>query len=780
VLSISKTKLLIFLSIGCLLLPACNVLKFVPNGKTLVDANRVKVEGDVKIDNLKEQILLVPNRKMLMLVKFNLWAYYIGNKVFRKDSTRIKNFFVETVGEKPVYLDSAILKRSANNMRLYLTQQGYYEAVVNYKVKTVLKRSYITYFVNPGKPYVIRKVVYNGSDIVLDRMANRFAPSSYLHRGDLVVTEVMEQERDRLTTAFKNSGFYYFNKAFISAKVDTGGHDHGANIYFNIANPGTLRSARPQKIQKVVVEMNFRQLVGRRDTLKFDGIQYLFNGYSIKPNIINRSIKLRRDSLFSQTNLEATYNRLIGLGLFRSVSIRILPSETDTIGKVVVYINLQPSPKYDFIWEPQAITTDKSNLNSNDNNPRNYGFANSLILNNKNVFRNAEDFNIKFRVAAETQFGGGVSVDLKALGIKSNIFGNVESNLTFELLFPKLIGIRKIDLDRRLQNNHTSINLTFLNEINTNFRRLSVPLNLTYQTLYETKDKKQFYIYWSPLQFSLNKAEVNDKFLSGLDPADSLRIVRLFRRYVIPSQKFAIIFNNKISSPNEYWNIRYNVFEISGNVPELYNRLTGSKQKDKHMFGIPYSQFARTDIDAVHYKIYGKNKTLVTRLNIGVGKPYGNSYIMPFERQFFVGGSNSLRAWRPRILGPGFSNSNNTSQIDKTGDMMIVANAEYRFAIIPGLLDGAGFLDAGNIWQITNSAAPETKFEYNTFIKQMALNTGIGLRLNLDFFVLRVDWGIPLHDPTELQGERWVINNFFTKRWIIERTVPLLAVGYPF
>jgi outer membrane protein assembly factor BamA len=112
--------------------------------------------------------------------------------------------------------------------------------------------------------------------------------------------------------------------------------------------------------------------------------------------------------------------------------------------------------------------------------------------------------------------------------------------------------------------------------------------------------------------------------------------------------------------------------------------------------------------------------------------------------------------------------------------MMIVANAEYRFAIIPGLLDGAGFLDAGNIWQITNSAAPETKFEYNTFIKQMALNTGIGLRLNLDFFVLRVDWGIPLHDPTELQGERWVINNFFTKRWIIERTVPLLAVGYPF
>ena len=169
------------------------------------------------------------------------------------------------------------------------------------------------------------------------------------------------------------------------------------------------------------------------------------------------------------------------------------------------------------------------------------------------------------------------------------------------------------------------------------------------------------------------------------NPSDSLQLVRTFRSYIIPSHKFSIVYTSKNKSPENYWNIRYNIFELSGNLAEFEKRYIEKETgKEKKILDVPYFQFFRSDIDAVHYNILGLNKTLVFRLNVGLGKPYGNSYIMPFERQFFVGGSNSLRGWRPRILGPGGTLNNGTSQIDKTGDMIIVSNAEYRFAVAPG------------------------------------------------------------------------------------------------
>lgn len=755
------------------------MLKFVPKGKTLLDGNLVKVEGKEKVEDLKEQILLVPNRKMLLLVKFNLWAYYIGDKVFLKDSTKIKHFFTETIGEKPVYLDINMVKRSERNMKNYLFQKGYFDATVDSKVKTILKRSWVTYTVVPGEPYVIRKVAFNGSSQILDMVANEHAKECLIKPGEKADYDKLEIERERIVNTFRNHGFYYFNRAFIKMQMDTGGHNRGVNLNINIANPGGLRNERPQTVHRVIVVMDFPQRFGRKDTTKYKGIHYMFSGYNIKPNIINRSIKLRAGEYFSQSNLEATYNRLMGLGLFSMVNIRIMPYKSDTISKLMAIITLKPISKHVYIWEPQVITTDKYNLNSNDNNPRNYGFANSFILNNKNIFGNAEDFNIKFRVAAETQFRGGVNVQV--LGVNSDIFGNFESNLTFELLYPKLLGLIRIDTSRKLQQNRTSINLTLLTEINTNYTRRSIPLNLTYQTLRITPDKQSFYFFWSPIQLSYNNASISEQFLDRLtNPADRLRLERTFRSYIIPSHKLAVVYNNKQKSQNEFWNIRYNIFEFSGNLVELWERSVNKDySKEKTIFGQPYFQYFRTDIDAVHYNILGKNKTFVLRANVGVGRPYGNSYILPFEKQFFVGGSNSLRAWRPRILGPGESPNDGTSQIEKTGDVLLVTNAEYRFAIAPGLLDGAFFLDAGNIWQITSNATPVTRFEMDRFYKQLAFNTGIGMRLDLSFFTIRLDWGIPLHDPSEPK-DHWVIKTFTQKRWILDRTVLNVAVGYPF
>ena len=667
-------------------------------------------------------------------------------------------------------------------MQQFLYQKGYYQATVSSKVKTILKRSYITYNVNPGQPYIMKQIVYNGSDIVLDKKANEYAPKSILKIGDRVDYDKLSEERDRLTTAYRNDGFFYFNKAFINIIVDTGGHNRGAEINYNIANPGELRNARQQTINKVQVEMNFKQQFDRKYTVTYKTIQYLFNGYNIKPNIINRSIRLRPGDLFSQTYLEATYKKLIGLGLFGQVNIKIVPHPTDSVNKLNIYISLTPTAKHDFIWEPQTITSDKqTDLNSGDNNPRNYGLANSFTLNNKNVFRSAEDFNIKWRLAGEKQFGKGAGgATVKLLGQKFTA-GNFESNLTFELLFPKLVGIHKLDTNAKLQFNRTSLNVTYLTEINSNYYRRSVPINYTYQTFIETKDKQTFNIFYSPIQLSFNKSELNEDFLAGLSPVDRARWEKLFRSYIIPSQKLAIVYSNIGKYQKGYWNIRSNVFEFSGNLMELgYRVIKQVSSKDKTMFGIPYFQYFRTDIDAVRYTLLGKNKTLIFRVNTGFGLPYGNSEIMPFERQFFVGGSNNLRGWKPRVIGPGlYRDKDQNVQVDKTGDMMIVTNAEYRFAIAPGFLYGAFFIDAGNIWQISRGD-DETRFKLNNFYRQLAINSGIGMRFDLEFFIVRIDWGIPLHDPSELKEDRWVIKDFVEKKWIFERTVLNVAVGYPF
>ncbi len=778
------------MSIAILPISGCNVLKFVPKGKSLLDVNFINVEGGGgKIPDLKDQILLMPNRKMLGVVKFNLWSYYVGQKLFPKDTIKskfgrkVKSIFCDIVGENPVYLDNSMITKSEKNLKVFLYQKGYYEVTVSSKVKTYLKRSYITYNIHPGVPYYINNVIYNGTDILLDKVANEFAKRSIVHPGDKVDDEELSKERDRLTTEFRNNGFYYFNKAFIEIAIDTGGHNRKADIYFNISNPGTLQNARQQTIQKVVVEMNYKQQFGRADTLKFVGIEYVFRGYNIKPNIINRSIVIRPHELFSQKELEETYRKLMGLGLFKYVNISVLPYKLDTTNKLVVYISLMPMARAEYIIEPQTITSDKqTDLNSQDNNPRNYGIAASIILNNKNVFRNAEEFNIKFRTAAEKQFGNNSGTPVKFLNQSINL-ANYESNLTFELLFPKLVGLRKIDLKPYLQQNRTSVNLSLITEINTNYSRKSLPINYTWQSAYSTKDKQTFYFYYSPIQVSFNSSEISPGFLGRLNnPSDSLRLVRTFLNYIIPSQKASIVYSNIEKSPNNYWNIRSNIFELSGNLIEFgfRNILNKRNATEKKILGLSYFQYFRTDIDVVKYRIFDKNKTLVMRGNIGYGIPYGNSLIMPLERQFFVGGSNSIRGWRPRVLGPGNHSNTSAVQIDKTGDMMIVANIEYRFAIAPGKLDGAFFMDAGNIWEVTNSVKKDAQFKLTSFYTQTALNTGFGLRLDLQFFILRFDFGIPLYDPSEIKDDRWVIKDLNSFSWIRYRVNPSLAVGLPF
>ncbi len=438
------------------------------------------------------------------------------------------------------------------------------------------------------------------------------------------------------------------------------------------------------------------------------------------------------------------------------MNISFIPDSTSNF--LDCQITVVPSPRHDFSWEPQVITTERS-LGLQSNLGRNYGIANEFQLKNKNVFGNAEEFNISLRTSFETQ-----------LNAKSNLspLSNISNYLSLSLAYPKLLGLRKLNENVRFQNNKTLLSASFLDERNPNFNRTVFPITLMYQL-----NRKQTTFYVSPLQLSFNKAEVSNSFKDQLNARDSLFVARLFSNYLITGPKFSFYYSNKNINPDKFISISSNLLEISG---ILFSEFF----KEQKILGVPFSRFLRTDADIRFHHQLDVNNKMVYRAYLGYGYPLGSSFF-PFERRFFVGGSNSLRAWRPRTIGPGSYNDQFGVQIDKSGEMLMQANIEYRFVLIKRTLEAALFVDAGNIWNVkSDTIFSNAVFSWQKFYNEFALNTGIGLRMDFSFFILRADWGIPLHDPSYALGERWVISNLSTRKWLFTETLMNIAVGYPF
>jgi outer membrane protein assembly factor BamA len=749
---------LIWLGVGSMILSSCNLTKLVPKDRTLLQRNKFEGFDEASNSDLNEQIKHQPNRKILGVVKFHLWAYQVGAKhvINRElqDTGRIRKLLMNTVGEPPVLTDTMLIRKSAENLKAYVFNKGYFDVKVKYTSKTFLKRTTITYWIEEGPVYKISSVKLICDDKDIYQLVEGSSANAKIRAGKPTDFDLMAAERERIAALLKNNGYYNFNKAFIDFKLDTLFNQKSAVISVNIRMKSDGSHHKPQIIRKVTVAFETGQ--AEDETIKSNGVFYKLNGFNLKMPILNSSVIIGEKQLFRQQNVDVTYSKLLGLGLFKFVNI-VFNADTSLNG-LECLIQLAPAPKHDFIWEPQVITTERS-LGLQNNLGRNYGIANEFILRNKNVFGNAEEFNISWRTTFETQFNAQSN-----LGPLSNISNNFSLNLTF----PKLIGLKKLDRNVRFQNNKTILTASFLDERNPNFSRTVLPFSYSYQL-----NKKLLSYYLTPFQISFNKAEVNSNFRDQLNAKDSLFIARLFSNYLITGPKFALYYSNKTISPKNYLSINSNVLELSG---LLFSKLF----TDQKILGVPFSRFVRSDVDIRYHHQLDENNKVVYRAYLGLGYPLGDAFF-PFERRFFVGGSNSLRAWRPRTIGPGSYSDNQGVQIDKSGEMLLQGNLEYRFVIFKGILEGALFMDAGNIWNVkADSIFNNAKFQFNRFYNEFAINTGLGLRADFSFFIIRADWGIPLHDPSYPLENRWVISNLSEKKWFFTQTLMNIAIGYPF
>jgi outer membrane protein assembly factor BamA len=751
-------------------LTACHITRLVPDDEQLLVKNKID-RGDVHGVDLSDEgknLKQKPNRKLLGFIKFHLWAYQYGKKGLgiRKKQRALRRL-AEKVGEPPVLIDSNKIKISAQKLSDFYFGKGYFNNKVWFTVKPKLgykKRAKVIYHADLNNPYQIQKLKYLTSSKIMEGILRSNSAQQRLNIGQRIDFQNIEYERNRITELFRNRGFYTFNSSHIDFEIDTSLVENQASVVLNIRNLNEKYAHTQHEIERILVKIDD---ASQQDTILYQGIQFLEGSYYINPSTLSKNIIFRVGELYQAEQVQKTYANLLSMDLFEFVTIRFNPSSEDSTSLLTAEIILQTAPKHDFTWEPQAIYTDRSDVVQSTSD-QNFGIANNFRLNNRNVFGSGESFSLSSLTAFETQ----IRKD------NNGTLNGFRQSVNAELKIPSLVYFERKKISQSFTKKNTRINLSFLHDRNVSFTRNVIPFNFTYAF-----SKNRFSFGITPLRISVNQAIINPDFLSTLDNSGQFYTSQLLTNNIIAGPKATIHWNNKTSKSRSYWQIKSNALELSGNLTSLYFDLfTNETGKNREIFGVKYSQYARSDVDLSYTFIWDENNSLAYRFNTGVGLPYGNTEFLPFERRFFVGGGNSLRAWRPRTIGPGgYRDSSNAISIEKTGEVLLQANAEYRFDIIDKLIDGAIFFDAGNIWNFTKDENfPDGEFRFNRFYKELALNSGVGIRFDFSYVVFRVDWGISLHDPSLVDDERWIIKYFSRNRWIFDHSAVNFAIGFPF
>jgi len=741
----------------------------VPEGEYLLVKNKIERIDDhgVNLTDERSSLKQKPNRKLLGFVKFHLWAYQYGKKGLgiRKKQPWLRKL-AENVGEAPVLIDTNKMDLSATRLSDYYFSKGFLNNTVSYHItprKIFKKRAFVTYQVKLNNYTVINSLSYNSASKGISDLLKQTFNEQILKKDQRIDFDKIEDERSRITELLRNNGYFYFNNSFVDFQIDTNQSKQSADVVVNIRNNKNLNPHYQQTINSVKV------LIGDSiftDTLIYDRLQFLEGDYKIKPTVLAKNIIFRPSDVYNADLVQKTYSNLLSMGLFSFVTIRFNPSLEDSLTRLDVVILLKTTKKHDFVIEPQAIYT-QQNLGLETNN-NSFGIANNLSLINRNVFGGAESFNLTSYTALETQ----IKKD------NQGSFTSFRQSLNAELVIPSLIYFERKKFSQVLIKKSTKINTSIIFDQNKNFTRKVIPLTFTYAF---TKGRTSFGI--TPFRLSINQSSVDADFLLSLDPSTRYYTEQLLTNNIVAGPLTSLYWSNRDKNPNYFLQIRSNPVELSGNLASLYfNQIKGDYSANKEIFNVKYAQYARSDFNIILTNVINENNSLAYRGYVGAGLPYGNTLFLPFERRFFVGGGNSLRAWRARSIGPGsYSDSSSDITIEKTGEFALQGSIEYRFDIVDKFLNGALFIDAGNIWNFRKDESfPNAELKWNRFYKEIAMNTGFGLRFDFTYIIFRTDWGIALHDPSKLEGNRWVIQDFASAKWISNNTAINFGIGFPF
>jgi hypothetical protein len=765
--------LLIFLTVA---VTSCNPTKYVPAEESLLNENHVKVNSDrIQKNSLMPYIKQQPNKKIFG-ARFHLGLYNLSN--LKKENWFHK--WLREIGEEPVIFDPYASVKSKDQIRSYVESKGYFDAKVSDTTTTSKQKTDVFYNVVLLPPYTIRNIYNEIADSNVKKLYLFDSMNCVIQRGKPYDVDILQAERSRFERFVKDHGFYGFSGDHIFFKVDSTVGNRQVDIYYGIKQFMTVDESNkinmvqhpiykvksiyiyPEYIPKDALEGGESYLKGQ-DTTFYKGYYFISSKKTerVKYDLILQSLYLKPGATYNFTNTEQSQSHLLTLKVYRLVNIyyndlRYLTSPQSSVQDLTCNIQLTPLSQQSYKVELEGT-----------NSAGNIGGAVNLIYQHKNVFHGAQLFNMKLKGAIEAL--AQENTELK----KSQEYG-LEASLRFpEFLLP---FIKKEEFIKKY--NPTTILLAAINYQNLPFYERFMS-NATFGYTWKASVYKEHQVY--PFQFNVvNLLKIDSAYQARIDASSYLAYS--YQDVMILGGRYSYIFNNqKINKSNDYWFMRVNA-EASGNLLAMLKRVSGAPQTEDGTYEFlrqPFAQYIKSDIDVRYNYRFNDAGSIVYRGFFGIGIPYGNSKAIPFEKQYFSGGSNGIRAWQVRTLGPGsFTPTDTVSFVNQTADIKLEANAEYRFKLF-WILEGAVFLDAGNIWTYKDDPArPGAQFKLNKFYKDLAVGTGAGLRFDFSFVLGRIDFGMKLRDPALTDGSKWIIMNRPYKFW--DDFALVIGIGYPF
>ena len=820
IVRITKYKFLenfIFSYLFIFIFSSCSITKHVPEDEFLL--RKVKIEflnsnnsNTISKEELYDLLLQKPNRKVFSNFRFYLRLYNLSNqqridqKIVKKqikiDKVNLKikqqnrsslildsNYIqkplkerkiafgerIQNTGEAPVIYSALKLNRTKEQLKKYLFNKGYFKNEITDST-TVLDNGQIDiqYFIHLREPMYLSSIKYQCPEILISSYLDSIESNSFLKKGAIFDTDNLVKERNRINDFLTNSGFYNFNKEFIYFDIDTNYVSKTVDITLGIQNYKKIDKINNSfkdlthkqfKISKVNIQIG--------DSSKFNNIAKLdsiensffkivnYQPINFKSKVFKNSIFFKKDDYYKKSVAQQTYRSLISLGLFKYVNISF---DTLTENKLVGNIELTPSKTQNL-----SLSLDGTN------NERSFGFQGGIDYFHNNLFHGGEKIIISLKSSFEIQL---LLTDSKETGI-SNKPNTTEFGPEFHFYLPKYLLINKIGNLRKHINPVTEFTGAFNIQDRPDYYRRNQELSFGW-VFHENKTTTW---HINPLLISIVDIEINSDFQNQIESYNDQYILSSFQDHVVAGGVFSFEYNGQNLSYNSNSLYFKTTFESAGgtlfNFHELINRDKNPLTDSYDFLGIRYAHFQKATLDLRYYQGLSDRSKIVYRIYSGVGIPKKNlSDALPFEKSFFAGGSNSLRAWRARSLGPG-SYFEDSTRYDKIGDIKFEGNVEARFPISKWI-EGAFFVDFGNIWLIGyDSLRPEGKFNWNNVLDDIAIGTGFGLRLNFEFFILRADLAIPFKNPgIPKDNNQWIFKS--EKR--DDHFSPLLnlGIGYPF
>jgi outer membrane protein assembly factor BamA len=746
---------------------SCSNTKYLQEGELLYVGAKVKI--DSKTTSKKEKKMLKsqlselvrpkPNKKILGL-RPKLYIYNLVGKV--KKEKGFKHWLKYTIGEPPVLYSKVDLDYNKKVLQNFAENNGYFNTQIAADSTKRGKKASINFVVNPKEQYKIKSVRFPEDSTTISKAIKKTQLRSLLKVGNPYSLDVIKEERNRIDVRLKEKGFFYFNADNLKIQVDSTVAKHEVDLIVKLKDETSDLAKIPYKINRIIIYPNYalndeNAIQNKDSVVKYKDFLIIDKEKLFEPRIFDRTLYFKKGDFYNRTNHNLSLNRLVNLGIFKFVKNQF--KIADTTGNYLdAYYYLTPLKRKSFRTEIAAKT-----------NSANYtGTELNVNWSNRNTFKGAELFTISAFGGFEVQVSG-----------QNNGFNVYRAGSEANLIWPRIISPFKFTSSSGFVP-RTKATLGYEYQFRSKLYSLKT-LKASFGYLWKENERKEHQLNVTEITYSTPN-NVSDLYRQQIKTNPSL--AKVIEQQLIFGPSYSYTYTNTMLSKKK--NTIYNKasIDLSGNLTGLLTSSNVKKGDTTKVFGVPFSQFVKIENEFRHFYKFSKNSQLVSRIIVGAGFAYGNSSEMPFIKQFFIGGTNSIRAFRARSLGPGsFDGSKNTSAFlpDQSGDFKLEFNTEYR-AKIYRVVNGALFIDAGNIWLLNqNSEKPGSKLTKD-FIKEIAVGTGLGLRFDFSFLILRTDLAFPIRKPYLPDGDRWVLDkiNFGNGAWRKENLVFNLAIGYPF